>query len=212
MGDPASEVAAIMKTGLNAVPDPTLHNNEALELETALWRKIVGQEPAVEEVAEIYQMFLAGLNQAGTTAGQSSVPGIDRPRQEVCGRTSWQSHLTKAKPASRSTAPSSKHSASHNSGHMRTPSAAGSRTSLKAQSRDLIHLKIYVVRFLLAAYGATLLLTALIVLLQGFKYHGFALEPSFLRWLGTATIGQMAVLLLLALKAVLCTEDRRFPN
>ncbi len=58
-----------MKTGLNAVLDPTLHSNEALEFETTLRRKIVGQDPAVEKVAEIYQMFLAGLNPPGRPVG-----------------------------------------------------------------------------------------------------------------------------------------------
>ena len=48
-----------MKTGLNTALDPTRRSNEASEFETALRRKIVGQEPAVEKVAEIYQMFLA---------------------------------------------------------------------------------------------------------------------------------------------------------
>jgi len=62
-------LAAIMKTGLNSVLDPTLHSNEALEFETALRRKIVGQNPAVEKVAEIYQMFLAGLNPPGRPVG-----------------------------------------------------------------------------------------------------------------------------------------------
>jgi len=58
-----------MKTGLNAVLDPTRHSNEAREFETALRRKIVGQDPAVEKVAEIYQMFLAGLNPPGRPVG-----------------------------------------------------------------------------------------------------------------------------------------------
>ncbi|HLI63514.1 MAG TPA: AAA family ATPase, partial [Terriglobales bacterium] len=58
-----------MKTGLNAVLDPTRHSSEALEFETALRRKIVGQEAAVEKMAEIYQMFLAGLNPPGRPVG-----------------------------------------------------------------------------------------------------------------------------------------------
>jgi len=58
-----------MKTGLNAVLDPTRHSNEALEFETTLRRKIVGQDVAVEKVAEIYQMFLAGLNPPGRPIG-----------------------------------------------------------------------------------------------------------------------------------------------
>ena len=58
-----------MKTGLNATLDPTRRSNEALDFETALRRKIVGQEAAVEKVAEIYQMFLAGLNAPGRPVG-----------------------------------------------------------------------------------------------------------------------------------------------
>ncbi len=58
-----------MKTGLNALLDPTRHSNEAVEFETGLRRKIVGQEAAVEKIAEIYQMFLAGLNPPGRPVG-----------------------------------------------------------------------------------------------------------------------------------------------
>ena len=58
-----------MKTGLNATLDPTRRSNDALEFETALRRKIVGQDTAVEKVAAIYQMFLAGLNPPGRPVG-----------------------------------------------------------------------------------------------------------------------------------------------
>jgi ATP-dependent Clp protease ATP-binding subunit ClpA len=58
-----------MKTGLNTTLDPTRRSNEASEFETTLRRKIVGQEPAVDKVAEIYQMFLAGLNPPGRPVG-----------------------------------------------------------------------------------------------------------------------------------------------
>jgi len=58
-----------MKTGLNATLDPTRRSNDACEFETALRRKIVAQDPAVEKVAEIYQMFLAGLNPPGRPVG-----------------------------------------------------------------------------------------------------------------------------------------------
>ncbi len=51
-----------MRTGLNTALDPTLRSHEAQEFESALRRKIVGQDIAIEKVAEIYQMFLAGLN------------------------------------------------------------------------------------------------------------------------------------------------------
>jgi ATP-dependent Clp protease ATP-binding subunit ClpB len=58
-----------MKSGLNATLDPTQRSSDALGFETALRRKIVGQEAAVEKVAELYQMFLAGLNAPGRPVG-----------------------------------------------------------------------------------------------------------------------------------------------
>ena len=58
-----------MKTGLNATLDPTQRSGDAREFEASLRRKIVGQDAAVEKVAEIYQMFLAGLNPPGRPVG-----------------------------------------------------------------------------------------------------------------------------------------------
>jgi len=58
-----------MKTVPNAVLDPTRRSNDAKEFETALRRRIVGQDQAVEKVVEIYQMFLAGLNPPGRPVG-----------------------------------------------------------------------------------------------------------------------------------------------
>ncbi len=58
-----------MKTGLNATLDPTRRSSDALDFETALRKKIVGQDAAVEKMAEIYQMFLAGLNAPGRPVG-----------------------------------------------------------------------------------------------------------------------------------------------
>jgi ATP-dependent Clp protease ATP-binding subunit ClpB len=58
-----------MKTGLNTALDPTRRSNEAQEFDNALRRKIVGQDAAIEKVAEIYQMFLAGLNPPGRPIG-----------------------------------------------------------------------------------------------------------------------------------------------
>jgi hypothetical protein len=45
--------------------DPARRSNDAAEFENALRRKIVGQDQAVDKVAEIYQMFVAGLNPPG---------------------------------------------------------------------------------------------------------------------------------------------------
>jgi ATP-dependent Clp protease ATP-binding subunit ClpA len=58
-----------MKTGLNAKLDPTRRSNDAQDFENALRRKIVGQDAAIDKVAEIYQMFLAGLNAPGRPVG-----------------------------------------------------------------------------------------------------------------------------------------------
>jgi ATP-dependent Clp protease ATP-binding subunit ClpB len=58
-----------MKTGLNAKLDPTRRSNDAQDFENALRRKIVGQDAAIDKVAEIYQMFLAGLNAPGRPIG-----------------------------------------------------------------------------------------------------------------------------------------------
>ena len=58
-----------MKTGLSLALDPNRRSNEAREFDATLRRKIVGQDPAIEKVAEIYQMFLAGLNAPGRPVG-----------------------------------------------------------------------------------------------------------------------------------------------
>ncbi len=58
-----------MKTGLNTTLDPTRRSHDAREFETALRRKIVGQDPAVDKVSAVYQMFLAGLNPPGRPVG-----------------------------------------------------------------------------------------------------------------------------------------------
>jgi hypothetical protein len=62
------------------------------------------------------------------------------------------------------------------------------------------------INFLLAAYGFLLMATLAIFFLQGFRAWGFSLDASLLKWLGGATIGEIAGLLTLTLKAVF---DRR---
>jgi ATP-dependent Clp protease ATP-binding subunit ClpB len=49
--------------------DPTRRNTQASSFAKTLYRNIVGQEQAVEEVADIYQTFLAGLNPPGRPVG-----------------------------------------------------------------------------------------------------------------------------------------------
>src|ERR1700727_2406593 len=58
-----------MRTNLATVLDPNRRSSDAGEFEAALRRKIVGQDQAVEKVAEIYQTFLAGLNSPGRPIG-----------------------------------------------------------------------------------------------------------------------------------------------
>jgi len=58
-----------MRTNLATVLDPNRRSNDARDFETAIRRKIVGQDQAVEKVVEIYQMFLAGLNPPGRPVG-----------------------------------------------------------------------------------------------------------------------------------------------
>src|SRR5512146_2184390 len=58
-----------MRTGLNTALDPTRRSNDAQAFENCLRRTVVGQDDAVLEVTEIYQMFLAGLNPPGRPVG-----------------------------------------------------------------------------------------------------------------------------------------------
>ena len=58
-----------MRTGMNTALDPSRRGGDAQELETALRRRIVGQDAAIEEVVEIYQRFLAALNSPGRPVG-----------------------------------------------------------------------------------------------------------------------------------------------
>jgi ATP-dependent Clp protease ATP-binding subunit ClpB len=58
-----------MKTGLNAILDPSRRSSDAQDFDNSLRRKIVGQDDAIEKVTEIYQMFLAGLNPPGRPVG-----------------------------------------------------------------------------------------------------------------------------------------------
>jgi ATP-dependent Clp protease ATP-binding subunit ClpB len=58
-----------MRTRVAATLDPTLRSNHAADFENVLHRNIVGQDQAVKDVVEIYQMFLAGLNPPGRPVG-----------------------------------------------------------------------------------------------------------------------------------------------
>src|SRR6201981_1206935 len=58
-----------MRTNLATVLDPNRRSSDAKDFDTAIRRKIVGQDQAVEKVVEIYQTLLAGLNPPGRPVG-----------------------------------------------------------------------------------------------------------------------------------------------
>ncbi len=58
-----------MRMGIKTALDPTRRSADAVDFDTQIRRRIVGQDAAVEKVAEIYQMFLAGLNPPGRPIG-----------------------------------------------------------------------------------------------------------------------------------------------
>src|SRR6201997_463813 len=61
--------AKMSRTNHATMLDPLRRSKDAAEFENALRRKIVGQDQAIEKMAEIYQMFLAGLNAPGRPVG-----------------------------------------------------------------------------------------------------------------------------------------------
>src|SRR5271154_886280 len=66
---PATTGAEVKTSPKTTQLDPTKRSDQAKDFEAALRRKIVGQDPAVDKVVEIYQMFLAGLNPPGRPIG-----------------------------------------------------------------------------------------------------------------------------------------------
>src|ERR1041385_8219007 len=75
-----------MRTGFNTALDPNRRSSDAQDFETALRRKIVGQDPAVEQVVEIYQMFLVGLNAPGRQVASLSFAGPTGPETPRGGK------------------------------------------------------------------------------------------------------------------------------
>jgi ATP-dependent Clp protease ATP-binding subunit ClpB len=56
--------------GRTSVPlDPSKTGREALELETNLCKRIVGQQEAIREIVGIYQMYLSGMIAPGRPIG-----------------------------------------------------------------------------------------------------------------------------------------------
>ena len=55
--------------GLNKTLDPQQTGQEAVRLHRELNRRVVGQEAAVEQIVNIYQMNLAGMSSPGRPIG-----------------------------------------------------------------------------------------------------------------------------------------------
>src|SRR5215217_330184 len=64
----------------------------------------------------------------------------------------------------------------------------------REEALSTIALRRWALMFLFCAYGGLLAMTLLIILLQGFHLFGFALETSFLNWLGGVTLTEVASL------------------
>lgn len=61
----------------------------------------------------------------------------------------------------------------------------------------MIRLRILAAYFAFGFFGASLLFNFVLLLLQGFAFHGFSLPTAMLATLGAATIGQVAGVLFL---------------
>ena len=72
----------------------------------------------------------------------------------------------------------------------------------KATTENTIDLQQKIVAFLLRAYGALLLASVAIFFLQGFNLWGFKLSETVLKFIGTATIGEISGLVTLTIRAV----------
>jgi ATP-dependent Clp protease ATP-binding subunit ClpB len=67
-------VVRVLKRGkvmgrMNKQLDPTLTGTEAVKLEGELRRRIVGQDEAIDQIVNIYQMYLAGMSSPGRPIG-----------------------------------------------------------------------------------------------------------------------------------------------
>lgn len=66
--------------------------------------------------------------------------------------------------------------------------------------------------FLFWAYGGLLAMTVLIIFLQGFHLFGFALQTSFLNWLGGVVLTEVASLAIIVYKFLftrVATRDKK---
>jgi len=71
---------------LNVPLDPSRTGREAESLEAALHQRIVGQDEAIGQIVNIYQMFLTGMAAPGRPIGKLPVSGTHGIGQDAGGR------------------------------------------------------------------------------------------------------------------------------
>ena len=67
------------------VLDPKRRGTEAEKLYTRLGQLVVGQEEAIREIVDIYQLYRTGLNAPGRPIGNFLVPGANGLREDPPG-------------------------------------------------------------------------------------------------------------------------------
>jgi len=65
-----------------------------------------------------------------------------------------------------------------------------------------IDLRERLVKFLIPAYSTAIGATLCIIFFQGFNLWGFKLAPNFIKWIGAATVGEVAGLLAIVVVSV----------
>jgi len=63
--------------------------------------------------------------------------------------------------------------------------------------------------FLIYAYGFLLVSTMIIIFFQGFKLFGFNLDLDFLKWLGAATVGEVAGMIIMVVGALFGKDKKQ---
>ena len=73
-----------------------------------------------------------------------------------------------------------------------TETRVGSEESRDNEGSDIGKMREGAIKFIYIAFGSILVFTMAIIVFHGFGFWGFELPPSFLHWLGAATVGEVA--------------------
>ena len=69
------------------VLDPLMQSPEVEHFESALRRRLVGQDRAIRQLARVYQVYLSGLSAARPSPRQPPSTGTHRLGQDAIGRS-----------------------------------------------------------------------------------------------------------------------------